>query len=175
MINLAKKAYKLLTNCEIAVMSAMFIFLSFAIVVDVVGRKLFSFSFSWLEELSRYCFIICTFIGASVAVTRDEHPKMTAIQEFIGKKGAKALQILADVICIILFAFVFYNAVIQTANMANMGTMTTSLKIPLFLIVSIIPLSAFGMVIRYIFALVQKLRPAPDKPETPAEKGGEVL
>ena len=174
MINLAKKAYKLLTNCEIAVMSAMFIFLSFAIVVDVIGRKVFSFSFSWLEELSRYCFIICTFIGASVAVTRDEHPKMTAIQELLGKKGAKVLQILADIICIILFCFVFYNAVLQTINMANVGTMTTSLKIPLFLIVSIIPLSAFGMVVRYIFALVQKLRPAADKAESATEEGGNV-
>ena len=143
-------------------MSAMFIFLSFAIVVDVIGRKFFAFSFSWLEELSRYCFIVCTFIGASIAVSRDEHPKMTAIQHILGEKRARVLQIISDVICILLFCFIFYHSVQQTVNMANIGTMTTSLKIPLFLIVSIIPLSTFGMIVRYIFALMQKLRPAPD-------------
>ena len=41
-MSVLKKAYKVLTNCEIAVMSAMFIFLSFAVVADVLGRKFFA-------------------------------------------------------------------------------------------------------------------------------------
>ena len=157
-MSVLKKAYKVLTNCEIAVMSAMFIFLSFAVVADVLGRKFFAVSLSWLEELSRYCFIVCTFLGANIAVSRDDHPRMTAIQVAIGPKWAKVLQILADVICIVVFAYVGFQSLRQTINVANMGTMTTGLKIPLFLIQAVIPVSTFAMVIRYLFSLVEKVR-----------------
>lgn len=161
-----KKAYNALTKFEIVVMSAMFIFLSFAIVGDVIGRKLFATSFSWLEELSRYCFIYSTFLGASIAVSRDDHPKMTAVQEIVPAKIRKVMEIAADIICVVIFGVVCYFAVLQTANVARMGTMTTSLKIPLFLIFAIIPASTFGMVVRYCFRIADKLRKKPEGGET---------
>lgn len=157
-----KKAYNALTKFETVVMSALFIFLSFAIVVDVICRKFFATSFPWLEELSRYSFIVCTFMGASIAVTRDGHPKMTAIQELVPAKVRKIMEIVADTICMFIFAYVCYYGVLQTMNVARMGTMTTSLKIPLFIIFTIIPLATFGMVVRYGFRIADMLHKKPE-------------
>ena len=61
-------------------------------------------------------------------------------------------------ICIVVFAYVGFQSLRQTINVANMGTMTTGLKIPLFLIQAVIPVSTFAMVIRYLFSLVEKVR-----------------
>lgn len=157
-----KKAYDILTKFEMAIMSGMFIFLSFAIVADVICRKTINVSFSWLQELSRTFFIISTFMGTSLAVTRDDHPRMTAVLEFLPPKARKIMQCISDLICVALFSFVCYFAFRQVGNVARMGTMTQSLKIPLYLIYAIIPISTLGMVIRYIFRIVDRLRRDPE-------------
>ena len=99
-----KKIYRLLTAFEKIFFCATFLFLSFAIVAEVLVRKFTSNGFPWLEELCRYSFIVATFVGGSIAVTSDEHPRMTAIYSLVGPNTKVILSIICDAICAIFFA-----------------------------------------------------------------------
>lgn len=153
-----RKVTKGIETAEIAVLFCMFFFLSFAIVADVICRKFFAFSFSWLEELSRYFFIFSSFMGASIAVTRDEHPRMTAVHTFIGEKKANVLYTIVNALCAVFFACMMVVAWTQVMNLVRMGTMTSTLKIPLYLAYLIIPVSMIGMVIRYVLCFVECIK-----------------
>lgn len=152
-----KKLYHGLEVFEKLVMSGMFLFLSLAIVVEVIMRKFLSNGFPWLEELCRYAFIIATFVGTSVAVTGNEHPKMTALYSALGEKKI-FLVIGADVICLALFAWLFPYSIKQVGNMIRMGTQTSTLGIPLWCIYAAIPLCLGGMILRYVSRLVQNIK-----------------
>ena len=143
---------------ETALLFAMFLFLSFAIVADVICRKLFFFSFTWLEELSRYLFIFSSFTGASIAVTRDEHPKMTAVYTFIGPRKANVLELIANALCMVFFAGMTAVAWKQVSNLVIMGTVTSTLKVPLFTAYFIIPVSMIGMVVRFALRVAGNVR-----------------
>lgn len=153
-----RKVTKGIETAEIAILFCMFFFLSFAIVADVLCRKFLAFSFSWLEELSRCFFIFSSFLGASIAVTRDEHPKMTAVHTFIGEKKANILFIIVNILCAVFFACMAAVGWQQVMNLIRMGTMTSTLKIPLWTAYIIIPLSMMGMVIRFALCVVDCIK-----------------
>lgn len=62
-MNALKKAYRVFSTAEKYFLFVIFFFATVMVVVNVLGRKLFGFSFNWLEELNRYILVVCTFIG----------------------------------------------------------------------------------------------------------------
>ena len=57
-----EKIYEIFTAIVKYFLFAIFFFATIFVVINVFGRKLFGFSFNWLEELNRYILIICTFL-----------------------------------------------------------------------------------------------------------------
>ncbi|MDR1045459.1 MAG: TRAP transporter small permease [Candidatus Adiutrix sp.] len=149
------KAFEL---AEKVLLSAPFIFLSFAIVTDVVLRKTLATSFSWLEEFSRYIFIFATFMGASIAVSSDRHPKMTALQNALGPRRALYMKLAANLFCSGLMIYVGNFAFLQVGNLIRMQTITSAMNIPLYTVYLIIPVSMCGMVVRFFLLAVKDLR-----------------
>ena len=149
------KAFELV---EKVLLSAPFIFLSFAIVVDVVLRKTMAISFSWLEEFSRYIFIFATFMGASIAISSDRHPKMTALQAVLGPKRARYMILAANIFCAGLMVYVGQFAFMQVGNLVRMQTITSAMNIPLYTVYLIIPVSMCGMVVRFSLLAIRNIR-----------------
>lgn len=143
-----KKLYQMLTRFEMILISSVFIFLSFAVVCDVICRKLFAFSFSWLTEFSRYTLVFCTCMGASMAVTSDRHPKMDTLQTLLKGTAAKVVQLISHLVPACFFTYFSYWAVLQLIKMINIGTKTTNLHVPLWYFYLILPLSVIGMALR---------------------------
>lgn len=160
-----KKILRIFETVEKIILSVPFIFLSFAIVTDIVRRRVFFSSFTWLEECSRYILIFATFLGAAIAVSMDKHPKMTALQNVLGAKVSKWLILLADVISMALVGYLAYFAFSQVSNQMNMGTITSSMGIPLWTAYAIIPLSMVGMTIRFALLIRKDIRVIQGKEE----------
>lgn len=165
-MNALKKLYRILEGFEKAFFCATFLFLSFAIVAEVLMRKFTANGFPWLEELCRYSFIVATFIGGSIAVTSDEHPRMTAVYSLVGPKAKLILSMICDAVCAVFFVYMTFFGIEQTVNSYQMGTLTSTIQLPLFIFFAVLPLSFVGMVVRYCFRIagsVKKLKGGTDE------------
>lgn len=79
---------KIFSTIVIACMGLMFVL----IFSNVVMRFLFSTGLPWGEELARYAFLWCTFLGAVLAVHDNEHIGITGIRGLFGEWGDRALE-----------------------------------------------------------------------------------
>ena len=152
-----KNAIEVLKTTERIILSFPFLFLSAAIVVNVVMRKVFAANIFWLEEFSRYIFVFSTFLGASIAVTMNKHPKMSALQDVIGKKRAAWLILFSDIICTGISAYLCVYAVTQVMNLVRLQTITSAMSMPLWIVYVIIPISMIGMVIRFFLLIMRDI------------------
>ncbi|MDI3548726.1 MAG: hypothetical protein PWR10_2378 [Halanaerobiales bacterium] len=60
-----------------------FIISTILIMTQVVTRYVFSFSFAWVEELSRYLIIYVVLLGSSIVLKKDEHPRVELIYDLL--------------------------------------------------------------------------------------------
>lgn len=163
------KIYSGFTLVEKILVTAMFMFITLAVVFDVVRRKTMGISLPWIEELSRYTLVYCTMICASMGITCDGHARMDAVTGLLRGKVAKAVRILSNLIPAAGCFYLCYWAYVHVAKMMAVGTMTTGLKIPLWTCYLIMPLGMAGIAIRSTILIINDIRnfniPDPPKPK----------
>lgn len=148
-------------------------FLICAVVVEVIQRAFGVRGFAWLEEFSRYVFVFCTFLGASLAVETDGHAKMTAILVAVPKKVSLILTIIGNAFCAVVCGYVTYYGYLQIVKQAASGARATALPIPMYIPYIIIPLAMLVSAIRYLCLVVRDVRVLTGKGEADEVKGGE--
>ena len=87
--------------------------------LQVVVRTLFSFSFSWVEELSIYMFVWFVFFGASYAALKGAHNRVTFQFKFLPAKYIKYIEAFADLFWIffnVYFIWLAYDFVFNRMN-----------------------------------------------------------
>lgn len=143
------------------------------IVVQVITRALFDIGISWLEEFGRYVLLYSTFIGASIAIKSDEHPRMSAVLLALPHKSRQIVSICGDLLCAFIVLVLDYYAWIQVFNVLQRGTRTSTLPMPMWVIYAIFPVTLIAMFIRFLnsarnnFILL--------KNPTQREKGDEII
>lgn len=170
------KVLHVLDVIEGYLLAVPFVLLCVFIVIDIVLLKFFQSGFPWLEEFGRYVLVFGTFLGASMAVRTDDHPRMTALLVAVPHTVRQILKIVGDLICIAGLAVVDYFSWLQIASMVRIGTMTSTLPVPLWVGYIIIPIALCTMAIRYVFETVKdvKLLIHPPAKDAPAVEGGEA-
>lgn len=153
-----KKFYDIFTMVEKVALTALFLFLTFAIVFDVFRRKLVGVSLPWIEELGRYTLVYCTMICASMGITSDGHARMDAVVGLLKGKVLKAVRILSNLLPSAACFYLAYWAYVHVQKMAQVGTMTTSLGIPLWLCYLVMPLGMMGIAIRSLVLVGTDIR-----------------
>ncbi len=153
-----KKLYNIRTTLEVYFLFTLFLFTAMAVVVNVLGRKFLGFSFNWLEEFARYVLIIITFIGISIATTRNIHPKMDAVQNMLKGRAKLAIQIIAKLIFAVAICILAYYAFRQFSNMLRIPASTATLKIPLYIIYAFLAAGLLGASVRSIVDLGMTVR-----------------
>jgi TRAP-type C4-dicarboxylate transport system permease small subunit len=68
---------------------------------NVVGRYFFSFTYYWIDELSRYLMISLAFLGMGLAMRKGNHSSFTILQNVLPDQLRKALRFL---VLIVIFA-----------------------------------------------------------------------
>ena len=158
MKNVFKKLYKAFTTVEKVALTALFLFLTFAVVFDVFRRKLMGISLPWIEELGRYTLVYCTMICASMGITSDGHARMDAVVGLLKGKTLKVVRILSNVIPSAACLYLAYWAYVHVEKMARVGTMTTALGIPLWICYLVMPLGMLGIAVRSLVLVGTDLR-----------------
>ena len=174
-----KKIYKVFSEAEKYFIFVIFFFATVFVVINVLGRKLLGFSFNWLEELNRYILVICSFVGASIAVTMKSHARMDSVISLLKGRLRPVVEAFSSLIYAVFLAFMAYYAFKQLGTMVKLSAMTATLKVPVYIFFAFIPIGLTGMTIRtavqFIVHVVEVARyQKPDASQPPA-KGSESV
>ena len=92
-----RKIYNGFTLMEKILVTALFMFITLAVVFDVLRRKLFGISLPWIRGVElRYALVYCTMICASMGISIDGHTRMDAVTDLLHGKVAKIVRILSQ-------------------------------------------------------------------------------
>lgn len=132
---------------------AVFVTLLFA---QVVSRELFGHSIAWTEELSVYLFVWFAYFGASLAVRRSAHNRITQQYRLLPGNIPVLLELLADVVWLIFSLYVAYLSFDFVFFRINEFWKSQTLGISMAYVYLVLPLSFTLMAIRLIQNNYQK-------------------
>lgn len=153
-MKMLKKIYDVFTNVERYCIFAVFFFATIMVVVNVLGRKIFGFSFNWLEELNRYILVVCAFVGASIATTAGSHPRMDSVMSLFKGRSRHVMEAISTAVLTVFLAAMAFYAFKQFGTMRMLGAITATLKVPVYVFFVFIPIGFTGMTVRNAFKLV---------------------
>jgi C4-dicarboxylate transporter DctQ subunit len=107
------------------------------------------FVITWAEELTRYCMVWLTYFGIGAAAKRGEHFCVTTFAELLPPAVQKVLNVVRMLLMITFAVFVARYGIVILKNQINMGQVSPSLKLPMWLVYSVIPIGCTIMTIRY--------------------------
>ena len=76
--------------------------------IEVVRRYIFSASFQWAEELSRYLMIGVAFLGGSIGYRKKGLIPLDLITGKLPSKGQHILEFIMEIISVVILALLFY-------------------------------------------------------------------
>ncbi len=130
---------------------ALFVF------IQVILRYGFKLAPSWGEELDRYIAIMLTFMGTSLGVKYNTHFNVEAFIQFVPKGIQRYINLLVYMLCSVFFGVIVYLTILNISKLSRFGSMTPTLRIPMY--VPYIPISVFCAIasLRYILKAVNQL------------------
>ena len=84
---------------------AIFWVLAFVVFYQVFTRYFLGDPAGWTEEIARYLLVATVFIGASMAVRRNNHIQVDAFYRWMPKRLARTLSTVVDVIRVLFFGY----------------------------------------------------------------------
>lgn len=168
-----------LASIEKFILASAVIAMALNTCANVVARAGFNTSIFFAEELNRFLIVLVTFIGASTAARMGRHIRMSAFSDMLSERNRK---ILVVVMClttaIILFMLAKY-AVDRVYSMAAIGRVTPSLRVPSWMLYSVVPVGLFLTGLQFLFAAITNLLReevylAPRVPDTKTDEASAV-
>jgi C4-dicarboxylate transporter, DctQ subunit len=102
------------------------------VVINVLLRFGFNFILTWAEELSRYLFIVITYVGASAGVRAKGHIVVDlVITQFPGTR--KLLFIVGNSLATLFCLILFFSSAKAAYFLKNIGQTSTGLSIPMWI------------------------------------------
>jgi TRAP-type C4-dicarboxylate transport system permease small subunit len=150
-------AIRILNKVEIWLMVFPLSLLCILIFAEIIMRTCFQTGFSWLEEFGRYVLVFSTFLGASIAIKRNDHATMLALLQALSPKWRQMIMVLRDVALGCFLLVLDYYAGRQVLNLMAIGTRTSTLALPLWFAYIILPISILVMSIRYFISAKNNL------------------
>jgi TRAP-type C4-dicarboxylate transport system permease small subunit len=142
----------------------LFALIVIVLTTEVIARYLFSSSFRWSEELSRFLFIWLIFIGASYAALKKSHIYIETFFTLLPKKVKPYAQLIGNVIWLVFSIFACYLGIDQTLAMYNTAQLSPGLQIPMYFVYVSIPLGYLLMTFRVFQLIVLEIKDLRNKP-----------
>lgn len=143
-------------NFEEIVGSIFLVAICLVATVQVTSRYLFERPFSWTEEIATYLFVYLTFIGASLALKKNDH---FAVELFLDRFSQKIRILIKMSISVLVFSS---SAIVlwYGTRMAIRGwhIKTPALEIPSTIPYAAIPLGGFLMMIRSVEMFFKEIK-----------------
>lgn len=150
---------KIIDRVEGFAMITLMIIATVIAIVQVIARYVFNNSLYWSEETVLYSLIIMSFLAGSMGVRYSAHICVEVLNAFAGPKFSTFLKYASAVLGILFAATLLYYSGRLFLNTLKMGQLSPAMRIPVAYIYLSIPISAFFMLMRYLWifqTLIQK-------------------
>ncbi|MGE0786343.1 MAG: TRAP transporter small permease [Sandaracinaceae bacterium] len=128
-------------------------------IANVVSRGLFGESLASTQELCRFLIVLVTFIGIGYAVSKGRHVRMSALYEQLPPRPRKALAItIAITTAGLLFALAYLAAVYALGTMRELGTLSSVLQVPLWIVYLPAPIGLALGGVQYVLTAIKNVR-----------------
>ncbi|MEM9288130.1 MAG: TRAP transporter small permease subunit [Pseudomonadota bacterium] len=164
----AQRFLRALTALERFAAVALFAFMAIIVIADVLVREVTGLGISGAPRLAVYAFIAMSLISFGLASQSAEHLRPRFADTLLPDSWEPALQRIQETLMAafcLTFAIVAVGVVAETKAL---GEVSRSLKIPIWPMQAVFPLTFFIAAIRHgLFALYPALKPIP-----PSKAGG---
>lgn len=123
-----KKACNFLDKALNAISTVAMALIFLVVFFNVVLRYLFKSGFAWSEELARMLFVMGCLLGMVTATRDRKHFSVTMFTNMMPRGVKLVLEVLVNIICIVLAAFMLFGAVDMSKILSN--TITPALHMP---------------------------------------------
>jgi len=124
--------------------------------LQVVSRYLFNYSFVWSDEFVRYTFIWMVLLASGVAIRRKVRLGFDLFVAKLPRKLQVFLNVLNDLLIAVFLVFFFFKS-IELLRAAGL-TPSPSMHIPMGVVYVVLPLSALVMFIYVLESIYRTLR-----------------
>lgn len=149
-MNLFKKMYKSLDNVEEWAIVFMILTMTIITFANVLSRKVFMQSWSFVEEITTNFLVWIVFLGASVAAKRRAHLGLTLLTDFLPFKIRRYVALFVTIITVIFFAVMFYYGTQMIGSQIRLAQKTPSLGLPQWWMSLSLPVGAFLLMLRFL-------------------------
>ena len=151
---------------EKLVTTVLFFFMLMLIFAQVVSRFFVKYPLVWSEELIRYVFIVCTYLGSAIAIQQSSHIEIDLWPLILSKISNDkikttliiAVPIIADLIGLLFIGFYCWLLFGLVHKSFLYGQASPSLGIPMGILSGCVLISATLMVFHYLVNIIEKLR-----------------
>lgn len=140
---------KLQQRLEEGVLSFGILAIALLMVANVFTRSLLGFSLTFAEEVSQFLIVLVCFVGLSYAVSQRRHIRMTAFVEQMSFEGRRLLEAAVAGSTALLLAFMAVFASRYAWIVADLGSVSPVLQVPLYLVYLTAPLGFVLSSLRY--------------------------
>lgn len=123
--------------------AALILVLTALVFVQVMFRFVFRTPFDWAEEVTRYCFIWVSLLGAILGVDARAHFYVDVVPNLLGARKRKVLDVSLRAIVLVFLAAV--GAVSVRLAIVMGDQLSPVLDLPLSYIAVAVPIGLFGM------------------------------
>jgi len=117
---------------------------------QIVMRYVFSHSLSWTEELARYLFLWQVWLGASFAVKKRAHLKITVLTDSLSGLPKKRVELLALILWFSVSFFLAYSGGKLALLLLQRGQVSPAMRMPMGYAYASVPIGCSLMCIRLL-------------------------
>ena len=134
--------------------------------LQVIMRYVLGNALAWPEEVCRYLYNWSCFLGISYCISQGSELRIDLFEKIFRGKARKAFQILLQVICIVLYAYLFYTSLSVLGHVYSTAQTSSAARIPMYLVYLSIPVSLGLAVVRGVQRAVGIFRRPEEKQKT---------
>lgn len=112
-------------------------------VMNVILRYLFNFSFNWGDEIIRYMCVYMSFLGIAAGWQYGTHIGVSIFVEKVFPEGSrKYFRLLSDIVTILFLCATVWFGFMLVERIISSGQTSPALQLPMYLIYGIVPASS---------------------------------
>ena len=139
---------RVLVRLETLAAGGLVITVAAVVLLQVLMRYLFAYPNPWSEEVSRFCFIWVSLLGASLAVEHRAHFGFDQVTKALASRAKRVVETLARAV-VLLFALLLIATGIALMDL-TMGERSPALNLPVALVYAAAPVSGVLMVVHMV-------------------------
>jgi len=145
-----KKFFNILDKSDGYIASSFLAVTIVLLSLQVFYRYVLASSITWSEELSRFTYVWCVYLGVSMGVRSNEHVRVIVHLKMLFPEFYKKILVLADFICLCYSLLLLYEGIKFVKSMFEFKFYSPSMGVSMAWIYMIIPLVFILIIVRLI-------------------------